>query len=113
MAGSCVVRLSVISPSGCFAPAWLPPGGHGNGLAADAWAQIGDFDAQAVGAVLDVLREGAVPAYAAAAPAPLRPLTRPVAPPGSIWRLWVGSTSYNKALEVLLRALPRLAAASG
>ncbi|RAJ55685.1 hypothetical protein K376_04656 [Streptomyces sp. PsTaAH-130] len=89
-----------------FAPAWLPPGGRGNGLRATAWAPVADIPARHVDTVLDALREASVPAHAAPAPRPVRPLTPGRRPPGAVWRLRVGSTSYAKAEDLLMR-LPR------
>lgn len=107
MAGS---SISITAHEKPFAPAWLPPGGRGNGLTAGSWAQIADLDARRVTAILEMLRSAAVPAYAAPAPRPVRPLTPRTPPRGTTWRLWVGATSYCRAEHVLLRALAEIGA---
>lgn len=93
-----------------FVPAWLPPGGRGNGLPARSWAPIADIDARNVDAVLAALRDAHIPAHAAPAPRPVRPLSPGAWVPGAVWRLRVGSTSYAKAEDVLLRVLRELRA---
>ncbi|MEU6173653.1 hypothetical protein ABZ832_17245 [Streptantibioticus parmotrematis] len=94
--------------STAFAPAWLPPTGHGNGLTAPSWAPIADVDVRVVDPLLDLMAAARVPAHAAHAPRPVRPLLpeRPDRP--ETWRLWVGSTSYSKAEHVLVTCLPGL-----
>jgi hypothetical protein len=93
-----------------FAPAWLPPGGRGNGLTAQSWAPIADIDARSVDTVLAALRDADVPAHAAPAPRPVRPLSPGAWVSGAVWRLRVSSTSYAKAEDVLLRILRELKA---
>lgn len=95
-------------PSSWFVAAWLPPGGHGNGLFATNWAPIADVDAKVVDALLDLLAEAGVPAHAAVAPRPVRPLLPQTGGAPEIWRLWVGSTSYRKGEHVLMTRLPAL-----
>jgi hypothetical protein len=94
-----------------FQPAWLPPGGRGNGLstaelAADTWAPIADIDMTAVDAVLEALRIALVPAYAAPAGTTREAIVRHR--PGRRWRLWVVSLRYGAAEQVLLTTLPKL-----
>ncbi|MFJ7280575.1 hypothetical protein [Kitasatospora sp. NPDC098663] len=90
-----------------FKPAWLPPGGHGNGLPAPTWAPIADLDTRIVDELLLALADADVPAYTAPAPRPVRPLL-----PGdgtrTVGRLWVGFTSYAKAELVLVTCMPPL-----
>ncbi|WP_018549435.1 hypothetical protein [Streptomyces sp. LaPpAH-108] len=100
-------RLTV--STGLFAPAWLPPGGRDNGLRATAWAPIADLPARHVDTVLDALRQADVAAHAAPAPRPVRVVTpdrRRAAEP--VWRLRVGSTSYARAEDILMRLLRTL-----
>ncbi|MER7967525.1 hypothetical protein ABTX35_00655 [Streptomyces sp. NPDC096080] len=94
--------------TGLFAPAWLPPGGRGNGLTAPSWAPIADIPARHVDPVLAALRQAHVPAHAAPAPRPVRVLTPGQCAPGSVWRLRVGSTSYAKAEDLLMHLLREL-----
>ncbi|MEU6284390.1 hypothetical protein [Streptomyces sp. NPDC047028] len=94
--------------AGLFAPAWLPPGGRGNGLRAPSWAPIADIPAHQVDAVLAALGEVHIPAHAAPAPRPVRSLTSGEWQPGAVWRLRVGSTSYAKAEDLLMRLLREL-----
>lgn len=110
MAGSAAHSHSThLAVSGLsFAPAWLPPGGRGNGLPARSWAPIADIDARHVDTVLRALSDALVPAHAAPAPRPVRPLTPGAWKPGALWRLRVASTSYAKAEDVLLRVLREL-----
>ncbi|MFE3946778.1 hypothetical protein ACFXPV_33725 [Streptomyces sp. NPDC059118] len=91
-----------------FVPAWLPPGGHGNGLHASAWAPVADLPAGTTAAVLDLMASANIPAYVAKAPASVRSLLPGNRPPGSVWRLWVASASYGQAEDVLMMCLPEL-----
>ena len=93
---------------------WLPPGGRGNGLDAEGWAPILRLDAALVDEVLRVLHDDGVPAYAAAAP-PRRAANRRghgrggrSGSPPARYQLWVGSTTYFRAEQSLMRALPSL-----
>ncbi|MBC3843289.1 hypothetical protein GXW82_32985 [Streptacidiphilus sp. 4-A2] len=106
MAGSADIRIS--ADTTCFAPAWLPLGGRGNNLTATTWAPIADLDADLVDPVLELPRDARVPAHAALAPAPVRRLLPGRSRPGEVWRLRVASTSYAKAEDLLMTALPRL-----
>ena len=84
---------------------WLPAGGHGNGLDDDAWAPVLEISPQIVPALLEVLREAGVPAYAA--PAYTRPRCRTEHPES--YRLWVGASAYGEAERALITAMPHLA----
>ncbi|MET8631740.1 hypothetical protein [Streptomyces sp. NPDC004680] len=95
-------------PAGLFAPAWLPPGGRGNGLRAPSWAPIADIPVSQVDAVLAALRQARIPAHAAPAPSPVRVITPGEGTPGAMWRLRVGSTSYAKAEGLLMQLLRTL-----
>jgi hypothetical protein len=103
--GSSVTSAHLSVDCGFFAPAWLPPGGHGNGLNAPAWAPIGDFDPVLVEQVLSMLAEYGVPGYAARCPAAAGPRARGST---SRWRLWVATGSYTRAEDLLVAHLPRL-----
>ena len=93
---------------GGFSPLWLPPGGHGNDLTAVGWAPVADLPAAIIEAVLDLLSTAGIPAYTAPAPLPVRN-TLPAAPQrGDLWRLWVGSTSFAHAENLLVDRLPAL-----
>ncbi|MEU6476560.1 hypothetical protein ABZ858_06645 [Streptomyces sp. NPDC047017] len=108
MAGTSSGAHSTAHPTvaaAAFAPAWLPPGGRGNGLPAPSWAPIADLDARDVDTVLAALLDAHVPAHAAPAPRPVRPLTSDRWVRGAVWRLRVGSSSYGKAENVLLNVL--------
>lgn len=83
--------------SGFFVPAWLPPGGRGNGLDAAAWAPILDLTAHLAVRVLDALAENGVPGYAA-----------PRSRTGPRWRLWVATSAYSRRQDVLIAQLPGL-----
>ncbi|MGW4349977.1 hypothetical protein ACWEL8_33530 [Streptomyces sp. NPDC004690] len=86
-------------------PAWLPPGGRGNGLRAPSWAPIADLDTADVETVLAALLDAHIPAHAAPAPRPIRPLTSHQSVPWSRWRLRVAASCYSRAEDVLLRVL--------
>jgi hypothetical protein len=78
--------------------AWLPRGGLGNGLRADAWAPVLDLDPRLAVTLLDLLAAAAVAGYAA-----------PIHRRGpATWRLWVATERYATAERVLLREMPRL-----
>lgn len=82
---------------------WLPASGEGNGLEAEGWAPILRLDAALVDDVLRVLHDNGVPAYAAAVRR-----RRDVASRATRYQLWVGSTSYFRAEQSLMRWLPNL-----
>jgi hypothetical protein len=87
---------------------WLPADGLGNGLDDDAWAPVLEVSPQIMAALLWVLRQAGVPAYAAPARsvgARLRDDTR--WPAG--YQLWVGASAYGEAEKALLTAMPYLA----
>jgi hypothetical protein len=84
---------------------WLPAGGHGNGLDDVAWAPVLEIGRQIVPALLEVLRDVGVPAYAAPADTRLRCRTEH---PES-YRLWVGASAYGEAERALITAMPALA----
>jgi hypothetical protein len=92
---------------------WLPGNGCGNGLDDDAWAPVLEVSRQAVPALLEILREAEIPAYAA----PIRPtLARPKEPTpeqAEGYRLYVGTSVYGEAEAVLLAAMPLLTRNAG
>lgn len=92
---------------------WLPSSGYGNGLDALSWAPILEVDARIVTILLAELGRAGVPAYAAAR-AGATPESRRF--PHRDWpayRLWVASTSYAAAEDVLMGVLPRVFPAPG
>lgn len=64
-----------------FASVGHPPGGLNDGLLAPSWAPIADIPVRQVGEL----------------------------PLAAVWRLWVGSTSYAKAEDELVRLLCEMA----
>jgi hypothetical protein len=86
---------------------WLPADGHGNGLDDDAWAPILEISRQIAPALLEVLRQVGVPAYAAPARPPGARLRERAGKPES-YRLWVGASAYGEAEKALLTAMPYL-----
>jgi hypothetical protein len=85
---------------------WLPPGGLGNGINDDAWAQILQVSADLVSPLLEELRIAGVPAYAARMSSASS--RRPVSAAASSCRLWVGTSAYARAEETLITVLPSL-----
>jgi hypothetical protein len=87
---------------------WLPSHGTGNGLTDAGWAPVADVDAAIVTPLLAELRAAGVPAHAA--PVTRRPgRSRPRTPPGAPrYRLWVGTSAYSRAEELLRVRLPVL-----
>ena len=83
---------------------WLPASGHGNGLDDVAGAPVLEISRQIVPALLEVLRDVGVPAYAAPADSRLRCRTEH---PES-YRLWVGASAYGEAERALITAMPYL-----
>jgi hypothetical protein len=83
---------------------WLPPGGIGNGLDAQTWAELVDVDASILILLMDTLRDARIPAHAAR----LDWLGRRA--PASMFRIWVGTWSRSRAedaaRQVLLRYQP-------
>ena len=88
---------------------WLPARGAGNGLSDTGWAPIADIDARVVGALLAELRTAGVPAHAAAVTGrPSRSRLRDRAAGERPYRLWVGTSGYSRAEDVLRTRLPVL-----
>jgi len=85
---------------------WLPADGCGNGLDDGAWAPVLEVSHQAVPALLEVLREAGIPAYAA----PIRPalarLKEQAQKQAEGYRLYIGTSAYGRAEAVLLAAMP-------
>jgi hypothetical protein len=78
-------------------PYWLPPGGHDNGVWADAWELISDLDSDHVPTVLGLLAAADVGAYAAI-PGGRRARAR-----GPVRHsLWVDAMQYGRAEAVLI-----------
>jgi hypothetical protein len=86
---------------------WLPSGGYGNGLDDDTWAPVLEVSENVVPALLRVLGEAGVPAYAAPARSGASRLSdRSRGPDG--YRLWVGASFYGQAELILVRVMPDL-----
>jgi hypothetical protein len=81
---------------------WLPAGGEGNGLDDTAWAPLAAGEACIMRALLPELRQAGVPAYTA-------PVTH--SPADDRYQLWVGTSRYSHAEEILRVRLPALQAA--
>lgn len=79
---------------------WLPPFGHGNGLAADGWAPVLDVDARTARRLLGAL--GARGTAAFSAPTSLRATLGRGAVP---WRVWVDVAHYAYAQDVIRLSL--------
>jgi len=88
---------------------WLPYCGIGNGLSDAGWAPVADIDVRIVTPLLAELRVAGVPAHAAPVtgrPSRSRPRGRLSNEPQ--YRLWVGTSAYSRAEEVLRIRLPVL-----
>jgi hypothetical protein len=92
---------------------WLPADGCGNGLDDDASAPVLEVSHQTVPALLEILREADIPAYAA----PIRPvlarLKEPAPEQAQGYRLYVGTSVYGEAEAVLLAEMPLLTRNAG
>jgi hypothetical protein len=80
---------------------WLPPNGFGNGIDAEAWAEIADLTKNELPGVLRALTRVNIGAYAA----PLRKGTRGPGSTGATYRLWVDTLRYLSAEDVLMLVL--------
>lgn len=80
---------------------WLPPGGFGNGIGAQAWAELADLPEDEVASVLFTLAEAGIGGYVAV-PRSLRGRF-PV-----MYRLWVDSLHYRHAEDILMELLATL-----
>jgi hypothetical protein len=95
---------------------WLPASGTGNGLGDRAWAPIAVVRADIVAPLLAAFRAADVPAYAAAAHPPPIGRSNPFGPSGHsrrhparpVSQVWVGTSGYGRAEDVLRTALPGL-----
>lgn len=86
---------------------WLPSGGCGNGLDDDTWAPALEVSERIVPALLRVLGEAGVPAYAAPAHSGASRLSDRSRLPEA-YRLWVGASFYGQAEMMLVRVMPYL-----
>ncbi|MBN9743315.1 hypothetical protein DMP23_19765 [Amycolatopsis sp. A1MSW2902] len=73
---------------------WLPPHGVGNGIDAQAWAEIADLTAEELDQVFAALADAGIAGYAATVHG------RP-----DRYRLWVDSLRYLHAEDVLMTVL--------
>src|SRR5580658_8150546 len=87
---------------------WLPPDSYGNGLDDEAWAPVLEVSQRIVSALLALLREAGVPAYAAPARSGAARLRDRTGRPES-YRLWVGASAYGEAETALVVVMPYLA----
>ena len=89
---------------------WLPSRGTGNGLCDTGWAPIADIDARIVTPLLAELRAAGVPAHTApvSGRASRRQRARAKLSHQPRCRLWVGTSAYGRAEEVLRVRLPVL-----
>jgi len=87
---------------------WLPSGGYGNGLDDDTWAPVLEVSEQIVPALLRMLGEAGVPAYAAPARSGARRLRDHSRRPEG-YQLWVGASAYGQAEMILVTVMPYLA----
>lgn len=104
MTGGAQSSYSVVHLKGFARPFWLPPSGHGNGIPDIAWIPF--LEVSCAGAADDLLSAFSrhrVPAYAA----PVR-----ASHPDS-YRIWVGSSSYGTAVDLLVRIVPELISRRG
>jgi hypothetical protein len=85
---------------------WLPRQGIGNGLDDLGWAPILDVDGDQVAELLEAFRAAEVPAYAARAYPAVEELTASPDQP-RLMRLWVGTSCYSRAQDVLLTRMPQ------
>lgn len=86
---------------------WLPSGGYGNGLDDDAWAPVLEISERVAPALLRVLGEAGVAAYAA----PVRSAAsrlRGGTPRPEGYQLWVGASVYGQAETILITVMPYL-----
>ncbi len=86
---------------------WLPSGGCSNALDDDAWAPVLEVSERVVPALLRVLGEAGVPAYAAPARSGVRRLSDHSRRLEG-YRLWVGASFYGQAEMILVRVMPYL-----
>jgi hypothetical protein len=86
---------------------WLPSGGCGNGLDDGTWAPVLEISEHVVPALLRILGEAGVPAYAAPARSGVSRLSDHSGRPDG-YRLWVGASFYGQAEMVLVRVMPYL-----
>ncbi|MEO6999296.1 MAG: hypothetical protein ABI112_14545 [Terracoccus sp.] len=95
-------------------PFWLPPGGRGNGLADQAWAQMIDVNsAVAADEILLELNHAGVPGYTARVRAPHKQDLRRGHTDEVRMRIWVGCSAYGRAEGTLMHILPKLVKSLG
>jgi hypothetical protein len=92
---------------------WLPDQGEGNGLDDSGWAPLAVADSGIIRSLVAELRVAGVPAFAA--PVTHRPARRPSRRSqrtrSDRYQLWVGTSRYSRAEDVLRVKLPALLAA--
>jgi hypothetical protein len=90
---------------------WLPSGGYGNGLDDGGWVPVLQVSEQVVPAVLSLISEAAVPAYAAPAHSGASRLKDRSRRPEA-YQLWVGASAYGRAEMTLMKVMPYLTRAA-
>ena len=103
---------------------WLPYGGHGNGLTADAWVPLAEVLGEYAAALLLAdLHDAGIPAYAARLHPPRGPSRVSGPLPGRVSNrqasgrgtdphvgIWVAAASYGTAEALLLTLIPAISA---
>ncbi len=85
---------------------WLPGDGEGNGLDDTGWAPLAVGDIAVIRALIAELASAGVPAFAA--PVTRRPPRRGKRSGAGRFQLWVGTSRYSRAEDVLRVKLPAL-----
>ncbi len=106
---------------------WLPGEGEGNGLDDAGWAPLAVGDVEVIRALIAALTGAGVPAFAAPITRRPSPLARRASPrtrrasssrrgesPGADrYQLWVGTSRYSRAEDILRVKLPALLRTAG
>lgn len=79
---------------------WLPPGGFGNNIPADAWAEIADLHEIDLATVLMSLAQAQIGAYVAEQHGPLVRVHH--GDRKKVYRLWVDPQRYHAAEDILM-----------
>ncbi len=90
---------------------WLPGRGEGNGLDDTGWAPLAVGDVGIIRALVAELAAAKVPAFAA--PVTGRPSRRRGRPAADRYQLWVGTSRYSRAEDILRVKLPALLRTAG
>jgi hypothetical protein len=90
---------------------WLPGEGEGNGLDDTGWAPLAVGDIGVIRALIAELTGAGVAAFAA--PVTRRPSRRGTRPSADRYQLWVGTSRYSRAEDILRIKLPALLRTAG